>query len=477
MSSTLKPRPLDLSHDVHLSGVFAPVDDEVSLDDLEVVGAIPRDLTGAYLRNGPNPKFPPLGSYTYPLDGDGMVHGIWLEDGKARYRNRYVMTKGLQAEVRAGRALWGGVMTPIAPDAELAGDLDPSPDGGKLLLDINVIRHAGRYLALGEGVQPYELTPELASVGACDFGGRLPEGVCAHPKVDPVSGEMIVFRYGFFGPPWLEWATVAPDGTVTRGPEPIPGVDEGYMIHDFVVTEDYLVIFVNPAAFDLAAAMAGGNPLAWRPELGTRIAVVPRAAAGGDVRWIETDSVWVWHWANAYQDGGQIVTHYPSYSHLSLGLPGTPRPECHLVQARLDLDTRTATTEVIDDRGTEFPRVDDRRMTRRHRFMTVSSKSGQVDGLIPGEFDEVLRFDLDRGTVQSHRLGNAVTGEAAFAPRDGGDDEGSGYMMAFVDDLATGTSSFQVIDVDDFEGPPVATVKLPVRVPMGLHGSWFPAQG
>jgi carotenoid cleavage dioxygenase-like enzyme len=227
--------PTDSASHPALSGVLAPVDDELSMMDLQVVGRIPDDLRGVYLRNGPNPKFPPLGSYTYPLDGDGMIHGVWLAEGKARYRNRYVLTKGLAAEMKAGRALWGGgVMTPAAPPAALAGP-DPDPGGDKVLPDINIVRHAHMFLALGEGVAPYEVTPELVTVGRYEFGGALPLGMCAHPKIDPATGEMIVFRYGLEAP-YLYWAVIGADGTVTHPPDVIAEVDRGYMIHDFSIT-------------------------------------------------------------------------------------------------------------------------------------------------------------------------------------------------------------------------------------------------
>jgi hypothetical protein len=252
---------------LYLGGIFAPVDDELDLAELSVIGKIPQDLRGVYFRNGPNVKFPPLRSYTYPLDGDGMIHGVWLDNGRARYRNRYVMTKGLKAEIHAGHALWGGVMTPSRPPASLVG-ADPDPEDDKLLPGINIVRHAPRLLALGEGTAPYEMTDELATVGRCDFAGSLPLGMCAHPKIDPASGEMILFRYGL-EEPYLYWAAVGPDGRVTRPPTVIAEIDRGYMIHDFLITEDYLVLIINPATFDFARAGRGASPVAWEPDRGT----------------------------------------------------------------------------------------------------------------------------------------------------------------------------------------------------------------
>lgn len=88
-------------------GVYAPVRDEITADDLTVIGEIPRDLNGVYLRTGPNRQFDASGRY-HMFDGDGMIHAVHFEDGKARYRNRYVRTEAFHRESEAGRALWTG---------------------------------------------------------------------------------------------------------------------------------------------------------------------------------------------------------------------------------------------------------------------------------------------------------------------------------------------------------------------------------
>src|SRR3954452_13865383 len=119
-------KPVDPASTPFLSGRFAPVHDEIEVDDLQIEGALPPELAGTYLRNGPNPEFTPLGSYTYPLEGDGMLHGVWFDAGRARYANRYVRTQSLRAEERAGRALFGGLLTPAFVDKALLGD-DPDP--------------------------------------------------------------------------------------------------------------------------------------------------------------------------------------------------------------------------------------------------------------------------------------------------------------------------------------------------------------
>jgi carotenoid cleavage dioxygenase-like enzyme len=466
------PKPIDRASNPYLNGVFAPVDDGLDVADLPVRGKIPEDLHGAYLRNGPNVKFPPLGSYTYPLDGDGMIHGIWLADGRARYRNRYIMTKGLKAEIRAGRALWGGIMTPVVPPAELAGP-DQDPEGFKLLPDINIVRHAHRFLALAEGTAPYEVTGELDTLGRYDFAGALPMGMCAHPKVDPATGEMILFRYGL-NEPYLYWAAVGQDGRVTRPPEVIAEIDRGYMIHDFLITEDYLVLVICPAVFDLSLPARGASPLAWDPNRGVKIAVIPRRGQAEKVRWVTADAFWCWHYANAWQDNVEIVAVFPWWSHLGLGASGGPPPTGHLARARIDPAAGKFSLETLDERTTEFPRIDDRRQGQKTRYAMVSHRVSPA--LKGGSFDELLRFDLARGTTESHRFPGQAIGEAVFAPKAGRSEEEAGYVLTFATDLATMDSSFVILDAENFSGEPAAVVKLPRRIPLGLHGNWFPAE-
>jgi carotenoid cleavage dioxygenase len=109
------------SDDPHLSGNYLPVARELDVPNLRVIsGKIPADLSGAYMRNGPNPLFKPI-YYAYPMDGDGMIHAVYFENGRARYRNRFVQTGGLKAERRAGRAIYGSFTHPVPVDPALIG--------------------------------------------------------------------------------------------------------------------------------------------------------------------------------------------------------------------------------------------------------------------------------------------------------------------------------------------------------------------
>jgi carotenoid cleavage dioxygenase-like enzyme len=460
------PKPVDPSKTPALSGVFAPVHDERDAAELSVKGRIPSDLRGAYLRNGPNPLFPPLGSYTFPLEGDAMLHGIWIDDdGSVRYRNRIVWTPQLRLEQRAGKALWAGLMTPYLPGpdvvpAQFANDFKPAPF-------INIVHHGGRWLALSEVDPPWEVSSDLEVTDTSPFtwGGAIP-GMCAHPRIDPLTGEMVLFRYNL-EEPYLMWASIAADGTVSHQPDPVD-VDGSYMIHDFVLTSRYVVLFVAPAQFDLPALLSGeGPPLAWNSDKPVRIAVIPRDGTSEDVRWIETDPFWAYHFANGYDDGEEIVVDFSRFGYFALG--PAPDQTGAVTRAHIDAAAGTVKLDTFDDRITEFPCIDNRLQTLPHRYVNVSAKT---EGMSVGEYNLLLRVDTLHGTVADWNSGRKVFDEIVFAPAEGGNHE-QGYYTTFRTDLDTLQSDWIVLDADDISAGPVATVDLPFRVPAGLHGNWF----
>jgi carotenoid cleavage dioxygenase-like enzyme len=465
------PLPVDVTTVAHLQGPFAPVIEETDATDLPVEGELPAELDGVYLRNGPNPRFTPLGSYVYPLEGDGMVHGIWLSDGRARYANRFVQTEALREEEKAGRALWGGLMTGYLPaESEVGPELAGQP---KTLPDINVVRHGGRLLALAESDCPYCLSPALETLGRETFDGMLPAGMTAHPKVDPRTGEMAVFCY-LLEPPYLTWAIVGPDGVVTRPPTPVDGVDRPVMIHDMALTGRFLVLILAPLYFDLRAAMSGGSLLSWRPEDGTRIALVPRG--GGPVSWSHTDAFWCWHTANAFdEDGpaGPVVLDYVEWTQPGGLVPG--RPEGALARASIDPRTGAVRREPLDHGSMELPRIDDRLIGGRHERIALAGVTGRRR-LVGGDHDALNFFDTRSGERVQWDAGDLAVGEPVFAPRPGTLDADQGWWVAFATNRANGESSFLVLSAAEPGRGPVARVRIPTRVPLGLHGSWLPTQ-
>ena len=267
---------------LYLQGHLAPVADETEGHDLPVTGALPPELSGRYVRNGPNPR--PGQDPRHWFIGDGMLHGVRLENGRARwYRNRWVRTAA-----RDGASY-------IGPDGR--------PDLTAVTANTSVIRHAGRILALVESGLPHQVSDELDTLGPYDFGGRLTTAMTAHPKEDPATGELHFFGYGAV-PPFLTYHRATAAGELAESREiPVPGPT---MMHDFAITDRHVVWLDLPVTFD-ARLLGRGMPYRWDDGYGARIGVMPQRGTGA-VRWLEVEPGYVFHVGNAREDAaGRIV--------------------------------------------------------------------------------------------------------------------------------------------------------------------------
>lgn len=428
----------------HLAGNFAPVTDELTAYDLPVTGAIPPELSGWYLRNGPNPKDADSPHWFF---GDGMVHGVRLEGGRAvSYRNRWVRTSTFTDGVRVRGENGQRDLTAGAANT-------------------HVVRHAGRTLALVESSFPYEIDcrpgHELETLGVHDFGGRLTTAMTAHPKTCPTTGELHFFGYGGVTPPYLTYhrADAAGELVISR-PIDVPGHT---MMHDFHLTARHVVFMDLPVVFNRDRP---GMPYGWEPEYGARLGVLRRDDPYGEVRWLPIDPCYVFHALNAHDDGDQRIVLYVSrYAEYGDNVPA------FLWRWTLDLASGTVTEEQLDDHFNEFPRVDDRLAGQEARFGYAASGLSLGADRNPGA---LLRYDLHTGAVARHDFGpGRIPGEAAFAPADDRPG-GPGWLITYVYDATTDTSDLVVLDAEDISADPVATVPLPQRVPYGFHGNWIP---
>ena len=240
----------------YLVGNFAPVSDELTATDLPVAGSIPKELRGRLLRNGPNPIAPDPAAYHWFM-GDGMLHAIELRDGKAAsYRNRWVRTD--QALDLLGED----------PSTSMRTD-DVFPVGSSVA-NTHVVTHAGKIFALVEVCLPTQVRPDLSTVGRFDFGGKLRSAMTAHPKVDPVTGEMLFFGYDPFGPPWLRYHVVNADGELVRSEDiDIKGPS---MVHDFAITERNVVFLTCPWCSTSTSSASGRSRPSGSPSTARALA-------------------------------------------------------------------------------------------------------------------------------------------------------------------------------------------------------------
>ena len=462
----------------YLTENFAPVHEELTAFDLSVTGTLPEHLDGRYLRNGPNPAVDPGKQHHWFL-GQGMVHGVRIAGGRAEwYRNRWV-----------------------------------KPEGEDRGPNTNVLQHGGKTLALVEaGTTPYQLTFDLDTVGRCDFGGTLDfggsHGYTAHPHADPVTGDLHAISYNWVRGNLVDYTVVGTDGTVIKHAEiETAGMP---MIHDCALTENYVVVYDLPVTFDMGMVTDGvprlarltpeqqrtvldGNPMpesiidavarggtvvnpaaslpySWDPEYTARIGLVPRDGDGSDVRWFEIDPCYVFHTLNAYENGSpgspEVVIDAVRHPRMfATDYTGPNDGLASLVRFTLDLASGKAREHRYDEHAQEFPRYDERRTGRRHRY-------GYTVGMVgPGFGDEVLKHDVVAGSTEARRLGaGREASEFCFVPTPGSDVEDDGVLMGYVHDRPTDRSALVLLDAQSLED--VATVHLPGRVPTGFHGNW-----
>ncbi len=468
-----QPKPSE-PHNYFLSGNFAPVSEERTATDLEVVGRLPADLAGHFLRIGPNPQFIPDVARYHWFDGDGMLHGIEFHDGRATYRNRYVKTDGYLKEKAKGSWIWKGI------NARMDGDISVPPEGGlsKNAANTALVEHNGTLYALWEGGEPHSVSlPDLGTVARVDFGGKLKHAFTAHPKVDVRTGEMMTFGYSPV-PPYVMYSVVDAAGRIVHTtPITIP---KGVMMHDCAITEHYTVFLDMPLTFDIMRAMRGGKALAWEPENGTRIGVVPRHGSDRDVKWFDVRTGFVFHTANAWEDGDDVVL-LASRSESTDVIGAADNVEGgnsesmtgQLYEWRLNLKTGAVAERVLDRMHSDFTRINDLFAGYPTRYVY----SARFDGARGAMFDALLKYDHHGGTTQVHAFGpGRFGGEGVFAPARGGTAEDDGYVVAFVWDENSGESECVVIDARRFDAPPVARVKVPYRVPFGFHAGWVSAR-
>lgn len=478
----------------YLEGAFAPLSEEFTLTDLEVTGCIPDYLDGRYLRNGPNPIGEIDPELYHWFIGDGMVHGIRIRGGRAEwYRNRWVRgplaAKALGEPVPAGRA-----------------------SISQLGANTNVIGHAGRTLALVEGgVTNYELSDELDTVGVCDFDGTLGGGYTAHPKRDPETGELHAVSYNMLRGNTVQYSVIGTDGRARRTVDIEVGGSP--MMHDFSLTERYVVFYDLPVTFDArqAATMAvppglrlpaqlllsaligrvripdpiaaripvGGAtdrrfPYSWNADYPARVGVMPRDGTNADVRWFDVEPCYVFHPMNAYDSDSpagdtvvlDVIRHPKMFDTDNRG-PNEGPPT--LNRWTVDLADGKVRESRIDDRGQEFPRIDERLVGKRHRFGYAPCVGDGADG-----GNTLLKHDLVGDDTVARSFGHGkVLGEFVFHPSSADAAEDDGVLMGYVYDRATDRSELAVLSAYDLED--IASIKLPHRVPAGFHGNWVAA--
>jgi carotenoid cleavage dioxygenase-like enzyme len=432
------------------SGNFAPMTGETTAADLRVRGQIPKELSGRLVRIGPSPIQPRDPAFYHWFTGTGLVHALRLRGGRAEwYRSRFTLSTDAAEEL--GKA-------PIS-----------GPGEPHLSVNTSVMLVNGRGYAIVEaGANPIEFDYELNSIARADFGGTLEGGFTAHPKGDPATGELVAIAYDP-SRPTLRYVVIDRAGRAeTRADIPMP---HRPMVHDVEITRNFIVVLDMPVTLQPEIHPGHPFPYLWNANRPARVGLLPRSGDLEGLEWFEVPPCFVFHIVNSYEEGGEVVVdvvrHPRSFDRNPLW-PDEGPP--NLVRWTLNLTNGQVTERILDEHRGEFPRINDSRSGQNYRYTYSAHWWGDRLETAPA-----YKHDVRNGRTEVRDFGPCCAAlEPVFVPRAGATEEDDGYVMAYVYNGRRTASDVVIWSARDFTGPALAIVELPVRVPFGFHGDWFP---
>ena len=421
----------------YLQGNYAPVKNLISETGLKVTGQIPKDLSGLFVRNGPNPMSSVNEKKHHWFLGEGMLHGIRLDSGNALwYKNKLV-------------------------------------NGNDSNANTSVISHAGKMYAIVEaGGYPVEIDQDLNSLNSKPFYGDRNSGFTAHPKIDPDTNEMHAMCYDYANNfDTVDYVVIDQNGSHKKT-QSLP-FESRSMLHECAITKNYMLVFDLSVVFDLYKLGRGYFPFSWDDNHQSRIGLLDRNGASGAVQWFEIERTYFFHTFNAHEDpNGNVVITAAAYGRLFDTDWNGPFTESspQLTKWELNIKSGQATSTKLDDRAVEFPRINPSLVGKFNQYAYALASSNTTEP----DFKEIVKYDLKNDTSEVYSYGTGKFGaEPVFVAAEGAQSEDEGYLLSLVYNQETDNSDLIILNAKELNFGPLATVHLPQRVPFGFHGEWF----
>jgi len=449
-----------------------PMRTECEIRGLELTqGEIPSGLEGALYKVGADRQYPSGRDDDIFIDGEGMIHMFRFKDNHVDYVSRWVHTERYKRQKAARRSLFGRYRNRYTNDPSVAGVHMGTGNTTALF-------HAGRLYALKEDDLPHRIDPEtLVTLGRDDFDGAIRSvSFSAHPKVDPVTDELLTFSYQARGDATRDIVFYVFDSERRLVNEVWFEMPYAACVHDFAITDEWVVFPFFPLITDLEVVKAGGPYYQWHPDKEAHVALVPRYGSAKGIRWFKGPCASAGHMMNAFREGTKIHLDLCLYEGNCFPFFTTPTGETTAMAppflTRMTFDLARDDGHIEKRRllanVCEMPRTDDRYqgVPYRHGYLICRS----LDGSSGAGHVDVQTGALD---LWSPGPGDSVQ-EAQFAPRAPDSPEGDGWLLVPVSRVSQMRSDLVILDARNLAAGPVATLKLPVRVRATFHGAWVP---
>ncbi|KAG4436591.1 hypothetical protein IFR05_007911 [Cadophora sp. M221] len=335
---------------------------------------------------------------------------------------------------------------------------------------------ADKLLALKEGGLPYEVDSHtLDTKGYDPFGHQIKSKTfTAHPKVDPFTEELVVFGYEAKGLATRDIATYTLDKEGRKTEELWLQSPWCAAIHDSIITENWLVLVLWPFESNMERLRAKKQHWAWNYDLKATFIVVPRRQSTvlpdgwrtGETRFYEWKNCMNIHTAGGWegQDGTIYLettrvhdNAFPFFPPDDGRMPSSTKAD--FVRWKLDLTAPSGSVipdpELILDMPCEFPRIDERFMTKQHNVVFLDvflpDRSDAGKNIFHG-LNELAMHDYRMGKTRFFYAGDgSMVQEPIFIPRTEDAEEGDGWVIAMIERRLENRCDLVVIDTQEFE--------------------------